>query len=282
MNGATTSPQKQVLFIVEARSSWQFLNWRECWEYRDLLYFLVLRDFSVLYKQTVLGISWALLNPLFNMVVFTIIFGRMLNVGSDGTPYPVFTFAALLPWTYFSQALIGATNSLISGSTIFTKVYFPRAFIPLVPVFSRLIDFAIACLLLAIMIGVYRIHPNWQIVFLPVPICLMILSAAGLGIWLSALALQYRDVRHAMTFLVQVLMYAAPVVWPVSKIPEAYRVWYGIYPMGGVIEGFRACLLGTRAMPWDLLAMGAVSSLVVLSIGGLYFRRTERIFADVA
>ena len=251
-------------------------------EYRDLLYFLVLRDVTVLYKQTVLGIAWAVLTPFFSMVVFSVIFGKLLGVESNGVPYPLFSFAALLPWTYFSSALTGSTNSLIQGSAVFTKVYFPRIFIPLVPVFSKLVDFCIAFLMLIGLMVWYRVTPTVNAVFLPIPILLMIVTAAGMGMGLSALAIQYRDVRHAMQFSVQILMYAAPVVWPVSKLPEEFRLWYGLYPMAGVIEGFRSALLGTGSMPWDLLLMGAVSTFVVFIIGALYFRRTERVFADVA
>lgn len=268
--------------IIEAKAAWKLIDWRECLEYRDLLYFLVLRDVTVLYKQSILGIAWAVLNPFFSMVVFTVIFGMLLKVPSEGKPYAVFSFAALLPWTYFSQSLTGATGSLIAGTGLFTKVYFPRVFIPLVPVFSKLVDFGIAFILLIAMMIWYRIIPSWNIVFLPLLIGLMMLTSAGIGMLLSALAIQYRDIRHAMGFVVQALMYAAPVVWPVSKLPEGIRLWYGLYPMAGVIEGFRAALLDTGAMPWDLIAMGSVTACASFLIGTLYFRRTERFFADVA
>jgi lipopolysaccharide transport system permease protein len=268
--------------IIEAKSSWKLIDWRECLEYRDLLYFLVLRDVTVLYKQTVMGIAWAVLTPFFSMVVFTVIFGMLLKVPSDGKPYAVFSFAALLPWTYFSQSLTGATGSLIQGTSLFTKVYFPRVFIPLVPIFSKLIDFAIAFVLLAALMVWYRIVPSWQVVFLPLLILQMMVTSAGIGMLLSAMAIQYRDIRHAMGFVVQALMYAAPVVWPVSKLPEQFRVWYGLYPMSGVIEGFRCALLDTGHMPWDLIGMGWVTALFFLLVGALYFRRTERFFADVA
>ena len=268
--------------VIQARSGWRLFDWKEIVAYRDLLYFLVLRDVTVLYKQTVLGIAWAVLTPFFSMVVFSVIFGLLLKVGSDGKPYPVFSFAALLPWTYFSGALTGATGSLITGAGLFSKVYFPRVFIPLVPIFSKLVDFAIASVMLAIMMLYYRMMPSWNLVFLPVLILLMMATAAGLGMFLSAMAVQFRDVRHAMNFLIQILMYAAPVVWPVSKIPEAYRLWYGLYPMAGVIEGFRCALLSTGPMPWDLIGMGAISGTFCFVLGALYFRRTERIFADVA
>ena len=268
--------------VIEARSGWRLFDWREIVEYRDLLYFLVLRDVTVLYKQTVLGIAWAVLTPFFTMVVFSVIFGKLLHVSSDGVPYPVFSYAALLPWTYFANALTGATNSLVAGTGIFTKVYFPRVFIPLVPIFSKLVDFGIAFLMLIGMMLWFRVVPTWNIVFLPVPILLMILTASGIGMWLAALAIQYRDIRYAMSFLIQILMYAAPVVWPVSKIPEAWKLWYGLYPMAGVIEGFRSALLGTGPMPWSLLGMGAISATLCFVVGALYFRKTERIFADVA
>jgi lipopolysaccharide transport system permease protein len=268
--------------VIEAKAAWKLIDWRECLAYRDLLYFLVLRDVTVLYKQTVLGIAWAVLNPFFSMVVFTVIFGILLKVPSDGKPYAVFSFAALLPWTYFSQSLTGATSSLIAGTGLFTKVYFPRVFIPLVPVFSKLVDFAIALVFLIILMLWYRIVPSWNVVLLPLLLALMMLTSAGLGMFLSALAIQYRDIRHAMGFVIQGLMYAAPVVWPVSKLPEEYRLWYGLYPMAGVIEGFRASLLNTGPMPWDLIGMGTISGVLSFLIGALYFRRTERFFADVA
>ena len=268
--------------IIEAKPGWKLIDWHECVEYRDLLYFLVLRDVTVLYKQTILGFAWAILNPFFSMVVFTVIFGMLLKVPSDGRPYALFSFAALLPWTYFSQSLTGATGSLIQGTNLFTKVYFPRIFIPLVPVFSKLVDFAIAFVFLGFLMVWYRVAPSSNIVFLPLLIVLMMLTSAGIGMLLSALAIQYRDIRHAMSFVMQILMYAAPVVWPVSKIPGGLRLWYGLYPMAGVIEGFRASLLNTGPMPWDLIGMGTITAVVTFLVGALYFRRTERFFADVA
>jgi lipopolysaccharide transport system permease protein len=268
--------------VIEARSDWRLFDWREIVQYRDLLYFMALRDITVLYKQTVLGILWAVINPFFSMVVFTVIFGMLLKVPSDGRPYALFSFAALLPWTYFSQSLTGATNSLIQGANLFTKVYFPRVFIPLVPMFSKLVDFGIAFVMLALLMAGYRVMPSINIIFLPVLMVLMILTSAGIGMFLSALAIQYRDIRHAMNFMIQILMYAAPVVWPISKIPHDLRLWYGLYPMAGVIEGFRAALLNTGPMPWDLIGMGAITAVISFLVGALYFRRTERFFADVA
>ncbi len=268
--------------VIEAKAVWKLLDLRECLEYRDLLYYMVLRDVTVLYKQTVLGVAWAVLSPFFSMVVFTIIFGGLLKVDSDGKPYAVFSFAALLPWTYFSQSLTGATSSLIQGTSLFTKVYFPRVFIPLVPVFSKLVDFGIAFVLLVAMMVWYRIVPSWTIVFLPLLILVMMLTSAGIGMLLSALAIQYRDIRHAMAFVIQALMYAAPVVWSAKQVPDKYRLWYGLYPMAGVIEGFRATLLNSGKVPWDLIGMGTLTAVASFVAGSLYFRRTERFFADVA
>jgi lipopolysaccharide transport system permease protein len=279
---APGAPASMPHFVIRARKTWHVFNWREFVEYRDLLYFLVLRDVTVLYKQTVLGFTWAILTPFFSMVVFSVIFGRLAKVPSDGIPYPIFSYAALLPWTYFSQSLTRSTESLIQNSAIFTKVYYPRLFIPLVPVLSKLVDLAIAFLLFIALMIYYRVTPTPHIVFVPVLIALMIAATAGLGMWLSALAIQFRDVKHAMTFATQILMYAAPVVWPVSLVPAQYRLWYGLYPMVGVIEGFRAAFIGKTEMPWDLIVVGAISSLILFLSGALYFRRTERIFADVA
>ena len=250
--------------------------------YRDLFYFLVLRDIKVLYKQTVLGFTWAIIRPFFSMIVFSIIFGSLAKVPSDGVPYPIFSYSALLAWTYFSRAMTASSQSLLTGAGMFTKVYFPRLVLPMTSVLTGLVDFAIASVVLAGMMVWYSIAPPLAIVFLPLLVVMMVMTAAGIGMWLSAMALQYRDLKHAMQFIVQLMMYAAPVVWPVSLIPEAYRIFYGFYPMAGVIEGFRSAILGTNPMPWDLLIPGAITALVLLVTGALYFRRRERVFADVA
>jgi lipopolysaccharide transport system permease protein len=272
--------------IIEPKSGWQLIDWNELRQYKDLLYFLVWRDIKVLYKQTVLGFTWAIIRPVFSMIVFSVVFGRLANVPSDGVPYPIFSYAALLPWTYFSTAMSESTNSLISNLNMLTKVYFPRLVIPLAPILAKLVDFGIAFIILGLMMAWYGIAPTWNVVFLPLLTLLLILTAAGMGMWLSAMAIQYRDVRHAIQFAVQVLMYAAPVVWPVSLIGERFgptvRLVYGLYPMAGVIEGFRSALLGANPMPWDLIGVGAISAALIALSGALYFRRMERIFADVA
>jgi lipopolysaccharide transport system permease protein len=242
----------------------------------------VRRDIKVIYTQTVLGFAWALLQPVFSMIVFSIVFGRLAQMPSDGVPYPLFSYAALVPWTYFSSAISGSTQSLISNSSMLSKVYFPRLVIPMTPVLAKLGDFSIALVLVGLFMLWYRTPPTWNVVYLPLLVLLMMATAAGAGMWLSALAIQYRDVRFAMGFLTQILMYAAPVVWSVSLVPEQYRLLYGLYPMVGVIEGFRAALLGTTPMPWDLIGMGLLSATFLVISGMFYFRRMEQIFADVA
>jgi len=272
--------------VIEAQNGFKLIDFKELLTYKDLFYFLVLRDITVIYKQTVLGFAWAIINPLFSMVVFSVIFGNLAKVPSDGIPYPIFSFAALLPWNYFSQSMINSTNSLISNSSVFTKVYFPRIVIPLTPILSKLLDFSIAFLILALLMLYFGILPTFNIIYLPLLIILMILTSSGIGMWLSALAIQYRDIKFAVHFLSQLLMYAAPVVWPTSLIEKNFgytaKLVYALYPLAGIIEGFRAALLSKTLMPWDLISIGAFSSLIIFISGLFYFKRTERIFADVA
>jgi len=268
--------------IIEHRPGWKLIDVRELWDYRGLFYFLVWRDIKGRYAQTVLGVGWAVVQPIFFMVVFTVVFGNLAKVSSDGLPYPIFSFAALVPWTFFSSGLTLGSTSLISASSMISKVYFPRLVIPITPILGRLVDFCIAMVLLFGMMAWFRIPPTIWALTLPMLVLLMLLTAAGLGMLLSSLAIQYRDINYAMAFAVQLLMYASPVVYPASLIPDQYRLIYGINPMVGVIEGFRAALLGSRPMPWDLLAVGSASAVIVAVVGALYFRRMERIFADVA
>jgi len=268
--------------VIEPKKGWQLINFKELLDYRDLFFFLVWRDIKVIYKQTVLGFLWAIIRPVFSMIVFSIVFGRLAKLPSDNVPYPIFTYVALIPWTYFSTSMAGSTQSLISNVNMLTKVYFPRLIIPMTPVLAGLVDFVISFSILILLMVWYGILPTIHVIFLPFLILLMMLTASGIGMWLSALAIQYRDVRHAINFIVQLLLYAAPVVWPVSLIPDNYRILYGIYPMAGVIEGFRSALIGTNPMPWDLIFVGTLASLIIAVSGAFYFRRMERIFADVA
>jgi lipopolysaccharide transport system permease protein len=270
------------LTVIRPRSGWKIIDLHELGAYRDLYFFLVWRSVKVRYAQSVLGIGWAVIQPLFQMVVFTVVFGRLAGVKSDGVPYPVFSFAALLPWTYFSSSLSEATDSLVANASILSKVYFPRLILPMAAVLAKLVDFAIASLVLGGLMVWYGTPPNLGILIVPVLVLVMMATAAGAGMWLTALAIQYRDVKYAMSFLVQLLMYAAPVVYPASLVPERYRLVYALNPIVGVIEGFRSGLLGTREMPWDMIGVGAGMALVLLMTGALYFTRKERLFADVA
>ena len=216
------------------------------------------------------------------MIIFSIVFGKLAKINSDGVPYAIFSYTALVPWTYFSGALSSSSNSLLSSVGMMTKVYFPRLIIPLTPIISLLVDFVIAFIILLFLMTYYEFYPNSQILYLPILIILMMLTASGLGMWFTALAIQYRDVKHAISFIVQILMYLAPVVYPASNVPEKFRLLYGCFPMAGVIEGFRSILLDTNPMPWDLVSMGFLASILLFVSGVLYFRKMEKYFVDVA
>ena len=282
MTAWATRSEEPPTIVREPMRGWRAVDLRELLSYRDLFYFLVTRDIKVLYKQTILGFGWAILRPVFSMIVFTVVFGRLAKVPSDGIPYPLFSYVALVPWTYFQTSMTQSTGSLILGARLVSKVYFPRILIPLAPVIAGLADFVIALSIVAVLMVWYGVAPTTGVVFLPLLVVIMVLTAAAVGLWLSILAAQYRDVRYAVQFLVQLLMYAAPVVWPASLIPAKFRLLYGLYPMAGVIEGFRSALVGTHPMPWDLISAGTVSALVLFISGLFYFRRAERVLADVA
>ena len=269
------------LTVIEPRSGWQLVDWREFWQYRDLFYFLAWRDVKTRYAQSILGVGWAVIQPLFRMVVFTIVFGNLARIRSDDVPYAIFSYAALAPWTYFSSALTGASSSLVSSSSMITKVYFPRLVLPFAAVLTKLVDFAIAMLILFGLMIWFGIAPTTWALGLPLLVLLMMLTASGAGMWLAALAVQYRDINYATGLIVELLMYAAPVVYPASSVPEQYRLIYGLNPMAGVIEGFRSAMLGTNPMPWDLLGVGTVTAILLFIGGMLYFRRMEHTFADV-
>ena len=268
--------------VIEPQTGWQLVDWRELWQYRDLFIFLVWRDIKTRYAQSVLGVGWAVIQPVFSMVVFTIVFGNLAKIDSEGVPYAIFSYTALVPWTYFSGSLTAASSSLISAKSMITKVYFPRLVVPIAPVLAKLVDFGIALIILFGLMLWFRISPTWDALAIPLLVILMMLSAAGMGMWITALSIQYRDIQYAMGFFVQLLMYAGPVVYATSSIPEQYQLLYALNPMVGVIEGFRAALLGTIAMPWDWIGIGSGVAVVLFVSGALYFRRMERVFADVA
>jgi lipopolysaccharide transport system permease protein len=267
-------------FYIDPPSGWTSIGFRELWDYRELLYFLTLRDVKVRYKQTALGAAWAIIQPLFMMLVFSLFFGRLAKVPSDGIPYPIFTFCALLPWQLFAHALTESSNSLVANERLITKVYFPRLVVPIAAVLGGLVDFAVAFVILLAMMLYYRIVPTWAIVTLPAFIFLAVLTALAVGLWLSALNVKYRDVRYTINFLIQFWLFATPVAYPTSIVPERWRALYGLNPMAGVVEGFRWALLGKQP-PGALLAV-SVAVVIAILIGGLYyFRRMEQEFADV-
>ena len=268
--------------VIKPHTGWRSIQWKELHEYKDLFWFMVWRNIKVRYAQSALGIGWAVVQPVATMLVFTVIFGRMVKVESDGAPYAVFNFVALVPWTYFANCLTEGTASMVSNANIIRKIYFPRLIMPLSIIGARLVDFFIALFILSILLFAYGLFPNIGVLTLPLLIVIMSVTATGLGLWLTALAIQYRDVNYGITFAVQLLMYAAPVVYPASLIPEKYVYIYAMNPMVGVIEGFRAALLGTRPMPWDFIFIGMLVAAVLFISGMFYFRKKEHIFADVA
>lgn len=267
------------IITPEAGSLVQKLS--DLWLYRDLLYFLALRDFKVRYKQTVLGATWAIIQPFFTMVVFSVFFGYLAKMPSDGIPYPVFAYCALLPWSLFAHALGESSNSLVSNQSLITKVYFPRLIVPIAPLFVGLVDFGIAFVVLLAMMTYYGLVPGPTIFLLPFFVLLAVATALAVGMWLSALNVQYRDVRYTIPFLTQLWLFATPVVYPSSLLPEPWRSLYGLNPMAGVVEGFRWALLGQSTAPGPLLAI-SVLTVILLLIGGLwYFNKMEQTFADV-
>jgi lipopolysaccharide transport system permease protein len=266
--------------IIKPKSGWQIIDLKELKEYRDLFYFLVWRDIKVLYAQTILGFSWAILQPLVQIVIFTIVFGKVAKISTDGIPYILFSTVAIIPWTYISQAMTLSSQSLVQGQHMLGKIYFPRLIFPMTPVLAKLIDFAISISILLIVMLYYRVLPTWNLLLFPFFVVLMMSIAAGVGMWLSALAIRFRDVKQSMPFAVRMLMFSAPIVYSASSIPEKYRILYSLNPIVGVIEGYRACLLGTT-IPWLYIGPGIITTGALLASGALYFKRMERMFVDV-
>jgi lipopolysaccharide transport system permease protein len=267
--------------VIEPKTGWVPVDFKEIWNYRELLYFLTKRDIKVRYKQTVLGGLWAVIQPAFTMIVFTLFFGRLAKMPSDGLPYPIFVYAALLPWTYFANAVSASGNSLVGSANLITKVYFPRIVVPASAALAGLLDFFIALFVLAALMIYYQFVPGWGILLFPFLVALTFLCAVGVGLWLSALNVQYRDIRYAIPFLIQVWMFVSPVIYPVSLVKGNYQWLLALNPMGGVIHAYRASLLGHQPIDWSLLALSTLI-IVALFLGGLYyFRRMEKVFADV-
>jgi lipopolysaccharide transport system permease protein len=269
------------VFRIEPSHGWVSLKMRDLWEYRELLYFLTWRDIKVRYKQTLLGAAWAILQPLLTMVVFSIFFGRLAKIPSDGVPYPIFSFAALVPWTFFVNGLNQASNSLVGSANLIKKVYFPRLAIPVAAVLSGVIDFLLAFLVLLGMMLYYGLLPTVNTLWLPGFLLLALITSLGVGLWLSALNVEFRDVRYTVPFVTQFWLFATPVAYPSSLLQEPWRTLYGLNPMVGVVEGFRWALLGTVTQPGAVIVVSSLAALAILVSGAFFFRRMEKTFADV-
>lgn len=267
---------------IQPSKGWVSLKLHELWEYRELLYFLTWRDIKVRYKQTVLGAAWAILQPFMTMVVFSLFFGGLAQIPSDGVPYPIFSYTALVPWTFFASGLTMSSNSLVGSANLIKKVYFPRLTIPIATVLSGAVDFVIAFVVLLVMMLFFGIVPTANVLVLPFFVLLAFVTALGVGLWLSAMNVQFRDVRYTVPFLTQFWMFITPIAYPSSLIEnEVLRAIYGINPMAGVIEGFRWALLGTDSAPGPVIIVSSIAALLLLVSGLFYFRRMEKTFADV-
>lgn len=272
---------KTEVVIIEPQKGWRAINFGELWKFRELLYFLAWRDIKVKYKQTILGVFWAVLQPVLMMIIFSVLFGRFAGMPSDGAPYPVFVFIGLLPWNYFASVLGQSTNSLVVGSNLVTKIYFPRLIMPLSSAIAALLDFFIAMIVLAFMMFYYGIGIGPGILLVPVLVLITMMNAVGFGIWFSALNVRYRDIQYVIPFLVQIWMFATPVIYPKSLMGETFGWLLLLNPMGGVIEAFRPAILGHMPIPWLSLGISTTVGFIVFIGGIYYFRSVERHFADV-
>ncbi len=275
---------------IRPAKGWQLINLKELAEYRDLFYFLVWRDIKALYAQTILGFSWAILAPLIQILIFNVIFGKVAKIDTDGYPNFLYYTMTMIPWVYMSNALTMSSQSLVVNSQMLGKIYFPRLIYPVISIISKLVDFFISFIFVLIPVLVYYsiynsefkdiINLSWSILYLPIFLLMMMVVPAALGIWLSALAIRYRDVKFAMRFAIALLMYTAPIIYPISSIPESYRLAYSLNPIVAVIEGFRSCLLGLP-VPWEYVIPGIITGTILLVLGALYFKRMEHVFVDV-
>ena len=275
-----TLPEEPVVTIQPSKK-WVAINLRDLWAYRDLLYFLTLRDVKVRYKQTALGALWAIIQPLFTMLIFWLFFGRLAGMPSDGLPYPLFALAGLIPWTFFANAITNSGNSLVGSANLITKVYFPRVIIPASVALSGIVDFAIAAVFIGGFMIYYGIVPNGQLFLLPVLVVLLFALTYGLGMFLAALTAQFRDVKYATPFFVQLGLFVSPVIYPPSFISEKYRFWLGLNPLTGIIDSYRAAIIPSQPVEWNLLVLSIVVTAVILVVGTMYFNKVERTLADV-
>ena len=275
-----TDKNNHVVTIEGHRKGWTKFDINELKEYRDLFYFLIWRDIKILYAQTILGFTWAILNPLIQILIFTIIFGKVAKIPTDGIPYILFSAVAIIPWTYMSDAMLKSSESMVTNQSMLGKIYFPRIIYPLTPVLAKLVDFSISLLLLAIILIYYGVSPTMNLLLLPLLVLLMIAVPAAIGMWLSALAIRYRDVKFAMPFVLRMLIYSAPILYSAASIPDNYRLLYSINPLVGIIEGFRSCLLGTP-IQYEFILPGIITAVLLLISGAIYFKRMESVFVDV-
>lgn len=274
-------PDHEIRTVIRASRGFQPLQLGELWRYRELLFFLTWRDITVRYKQTALGAAWAIIQPVFMMLVFTLAFGRLAKVPSDGVPYPVFAYAGLLPWQLFAHSLTEASNSLVNNERLITKVYFPRLVVPIAAVLGGLVDFFVSFVVLLVLMAYYKIMPGMAFFMLPLFLLFAVATALSVSLWLSALNVRFRDVRYTITFLTQFWLFATPVAYSSRLVPERFRVLYALNPMAGVVEGFRWALLGKVAPSLPVIAASAAVVAVLLAGGLVYFRRMEQMFADV-
>ena len=269
------------VLIIKPSKGWKLIDFKELYRYRELLYFLTWRDIKVRYKQTLLGATWAILQPFFMMIVFTLFFGKMAKIPSDGVPYPIFSYSGLLLWTYFSGAVTASSNSLVGGANLVTKIYFPRLIMPTASALAGLLDYIIATSILFLMMFWYHFTPSPAMFLLPFLMFCAFMTATGVGMWLSALNVKYRDIRYVIPFLIQLWLFATPVIYPASMLPKKYQWLLSLNPMGGVIEAHRACILGNKAIDWVSLGISVSITILIFVTGILYFKRMEKSFADV-
>src|ERR1041384_8077806 len=276
-----SSKRQSPILNIEPSNTWVSLKLGELWQYRELLYFLIWRDIKVRYKQTALGAAWAIIQPLFSMLIFSLFFGRLAKMPSDGIPYPLFSLAALVPWTFFANGLNQSSNSLVASANLLKKVYFPRLVIPIATVLAGVVDFALSFVVLLGLMAFYGIAPTINLLWMPLFLLLALVTSLAVGLWMSALNVKYRDVRYIVPFVIQVWMFSTPIVYPSSLLPASWRTIYGLNPMVGVVEGFRWALLGTNTVPGFMIAVSSIAALLILIGGAFYFRHMEKSFADI-
>ena len=271
---------QEPITTIKPASGWEFLNIKELSQYKDLFYFFVWRNVKTRYAQTILGFSWAIISPLIQIVLFTIIFGKVAKLSSDGLPYALFASVGIIPWNYMSEAMSQSSSSLVTGKHMLGKIYFPRIIFPISAILSKLVDFGISVLILIVILIYYKVMPSWNLLLFPFFVILAMIFSAAIGTWLSAMAIRFRDVNHAMPFIIRMMMYTAPIIYSASSIPEKYRIIYSLNPIVGITEGFRARILGTT-VPWQFIWPGIITLIVLLFTGILYFKRMEPTFVDV-